>query len=277
MDIGLQIKDGTYILKESIMINSSRRTSIAVQISTLILLPLSLLATKPSHASDWAGVYAGLSVGARDLDADWKTQQAYAPPGFAIPFTSDPSASFDSTDFRGAGYLGYNWQVNPLWVVGLEADLGYANNEDKLNDRIPGLGTSGSSPSSYTEIEAEQDASIRLRGGYLIRPNIMIFGTAGVAELKIKESVTCPADTNVCNPAVGIQSFSKSKTMTGWTVGAGVETAFGDNWLARIEYRYADYGDYKLRAISPSISTYGADTKIDTKTQMINVGVAYKF
>ncbi|MCK1975216.1 outer membrane beta-barrel protein, partial [Bacillus safensis] len=40
-----------------------------------------------------------------------------------------------------------------------------------------------------------------------------------------------------------IGSFSESKTLTGWTAGAGVDYAATDNLIVRLEYRYTDYGD----------------------------------
>ena len=43
-------------------------------------------------------------------------------------------------------------------------------------------------------------------------------------------------------------SLSQSKTLTGWTVGGGIEHAFTQNWIGRAEVRYADFGksDYVL-------------------------------
>ncbi|MGX9117301.1 outer membrane protein [Mesorhizobium sp. BHbsci] len=38
-------------------------------------------------------------------------------------------------------------------------------------------------------------------------------------------------------------SDTLSDTETGWTAGAGAEYAFTDNLTARVEYRYADFGD----------------------------------
>ncbi|UFS78620.1 outer membrane beta-barrel protein [Tardiphaga sp. 37S4] len=37
-------------------------------------------------------------------------------------------------------------------------------------------------------------------------------------------------------------SFSESKVLSGWTVGAGVEYMFAPNWSLKGEYICADYG-----------------------------------
>ncbi|MCP4074517.1 MAG: porin family protein [Hyphomicrobiales bacterium] len=245
----------------------------------ILLTGVALFAfTMGAQAADWNGAYVGISLGARAMDADWTTTKTFDPTGSAITATSPPTAWFDSTNFRRAGYLGYNWQASPMWVFGLEGEFGYANNKDTVHDRIPGLGSFilFGKP-SFTEVEADWDGSIKLRGGYLVNPNVMLYGTAGIAFLRVTEKATCPTDTNVCNPVLGTQSFSNSETMRGWTVGGGVEALLGGNWLMRANYSYADYGNFDFQAIPPTASTYGANANLDVMTHTVSVGLAYKF
>jgi outer membrane immunogenic protein len=222
----------------------------------------------------WSGFYIGIWGGGRTADTDWETTDAYEDDGSPIPFESDPSASDTTTSFRGAVYAGYNWQFAPTWVAGLEADVGYAKNDGEI-DRIPGLDDTGD---SFAETELSWDASIRGRVGFLVTPTMMLFGTGGVAFLNGEFGATCPADTNVCNPADGTQSFSEDETLVGWTVGGGVEAALVGNWLVRAEYRYSDFGSSDFEAIpATSGSSFGADAEVDVKTHTFGVGVAYKF
>jgi len=130
--------------------------------------------------------------------------------GVPFPFSTDPNATFSSAAFRISGYAGYNWQVTPVWVVGLEGDFGWAKNHDRLGSRIPGLGLLNAG--SFTEVKGSWDASLRARAGYLINPALLAYVTGGAAFQHIQEIATCPADTNVCNPAVGTQSFSIQAT-----------------------------------------------------------------
>ena len=65
-------------------------------------------------------------------------------------------------------------------------------------------------------------------------------------------------------------SFSSSKTHTGWTAGAGVDYAATDNVILRLEYRYTDYGH-------KNFDVDGVDTRNKFKTNEIRLGVAYKF
>jgi outer membrane immunogenic protein len=232
-------------------------------------------APAPVAVSNWTGFYAGVGVGGRWMDNDWTTTATFAPNGVPIPFTTDPSASFSSDSFRVSGYVGYNWQVAPVWVVGLEADYGWGNNKSTLASRIPGLGVLNGG--SFTEVKGKWDASLRARAGVLVTPTLLAYATGGLAYQRIEAIATCPADTTVCNPAVGTQSFSNSSNRVGWTVGGGLEAMLAPNWLARVEYRYSDFDTFSFTAIPFSVSTFGANADLSTKTHIVTGGLAYKF
>ena len=98
------------------MLNILRKLAAGALFPSLIFLPL--VSALPSHAGDWDGPYAGVSVGGRDVSVDWKTLNIFRTIG-PVSLESDPNESFDDTDFRAGGYVGYNWQVQPLWVIGV--------------------------------------------------------------------------------------------------------------------------------------------------------------
>jgi outer membrane immunogenic protein len=226
-------------------------------------------------ASDWSGFYVGAGVGGKWMDSDWNTTTAFFPTGAVIPFTTDPHARFSGSAVRFSAYAGYNWQLSPVWVAGIEGDVGYADNHRTEASRIPGLGLLNAG--SFTQVKGTWDASIRGRAGYLITPSLLAYGTAGVSFQHVQAVATCPADTFVCNPAVGTQSFSNSSDRVGWTVGGGLEGKISQNWLARAEYRYSDFGAFSFNAIPFTISTFGANARLSTTTQIVTVGLAYKF
>jgi outer membrane immunogenic protein len=193
----------------------------------------------------------------------------------SVPFFfTDPDASLSSTAFRVSGYAGYNWQISPAWLWGVEADIGWADNKDKESSRIPGLGVLDAG--SFAEVSGSWDASVRLRGGMLLTPILLGYVTGGVAFQHLEATATCPADTTVCNPALGPQSFSSSTTRTGWTVGAGLEALLSAHCLVRVEYRYADLGDFSFVAIPPTSSTFGANASVSAISHTITAGLAWK-
>src|SRR5450631_2126410 len=75
-------------------------------------------------AFNWTGFYAGGSVGARWSTVDW-TNTSFAA-GLTNVLNNNPT-SLGNASARVGGYFGYNWQFAPAWLVGLEADIAWAN------------------------------------------------------------------------------------------------------------------------------------------------------
>jgi outer membrane immunogenic protein len=92
-----------------------------------------------------------------------------------------------------------------------------------------------------------------------------------------------PLPTNTIFPIM-----SNSATLSGWTIGGGVETALGGRWTARAEYLYIDTGRLNtttgpLPATSPVVTSgfAPAGSVISESTRVANnvirVGVSYYF
>ncbi len=97
-------------------------------------------------------------------------------------------ADHDDGGIVGGVQLGYNWQSN-LFVYGVEGDLSVTN-----SDAIDFLG------------------SVRGRAGYLLQPNLLVYGTAGLGFV------------------------SAGNTDTNFVWGVGIEGKFSPTMSARLEY-----------------------------------------
>jgi outer membrane immunogenic protein len=239
-----------------------------------------LRAKAPAMApvASWTGFYGGVSVGARWADPTWSTTAIPLVAPFGVDPTTTP-ASFDSTSVRVGGYFGYNWQLSPLWVVGIEGDIAWANSSKSLGG-IPGtFGTAGTAaPASAalndsSRVEVGSDGSIRGRLGYLVTPAWLVYATGGIAWQGVEVSATCNgALTSWC---VAARSETSSSTQTGWTIGGGLEGMFSGKWLARAEYRYADYGSFNHIFFAGTVDQ--VTTNQSLKTHTVLFGLAYKF
>ncbi len=213
----------------------------------------------PPPVFSWTGAYVGVGLGGDFTSNKWTTQSRTARDERATGYHNP--AKLDNSSFRTSLYGGYNYQLNNTFVVGIDADLGYAFDNKKTVDGVPGLapGNRGSLSS-----KADWDGSVRGRLGYLITPSLMAYGAGGVAFKNVKYTENTARF-----------SSDTSDTLVGWTIGAGLEAQLMSNWVARAEYRYNDYGDKNVTLNS------GTSGQLTGKTRMsenvVTLGLAYKF
>jgi outer membrane immunogenic protein len=129
----------------------------------------------------WTGFYAGLNAGSLwntgNVSNSINWASLTAPGNFRYPtaFLSAPQTGFawtSSPGFIGGGQVGYNWQLSEKVVVGVETDFqGIAGAGNNWNPAGLSGFPSSRSPSSI--------GSIRGRTGYLVAPNLRIYGTGG--------------------------------------------------------------------------------------------------
>jgi outer membrane immunogenic protein len=189
------------------------------------------------RAYGWTGFYFGGSIGARFTEAKWATSRIadIETGGLMAPVQPDGD-QLDSRSFLGALHTGYNWHAGS-WVWGIEGDAGFARSR-KTIDGFPG--TLGAAAPDKLTAEAGNDGSLRLRGGLLLSPNTLWYGTAGLAFQDIKFNATCNAAVWCSVP----HNETAGRVVLGYTVGGGVETAVSRNWLTRLEYRFSGYGKF---------------------------------
>lgn len=262
-------------------------------------------AAPPPVVSDWTGPYIGIELGGKMADSTWTATSLRDPPGVLLGGISNPidptsPRTYNPSGFRAGGYLGYNWQVNSLWVVGLEADAAWTNKTQTAVD-LPGCGGhfiavgvyqgcvlglfgAGVPGTDLASVELRWDASVRGRLGYLVAPNLLLYVTGGVAWQNVRSTGVCGPFlvSDYCNTAFGVavgsQSITNSTTRTGGTVGGGLEGKLYGNWLLRGEYRYADFGNWnEVFAFTPTPA--GSNTyryRLELQTHIVTLGLAYK-
>lgn len=169
---------------------------------------------------------------------------------------------------RGKGsvsgvYLGSNLLTKDKVVMGVEADLGYANLRDEGSELYAGV------PDSEWLYgwKSGLQGSLRARVG-VMAGNALFYVTGGIAMGR--------QTFNVYDDASNTNFESHKNTMVGGTVGAGVEYALSTHVTARIEYRYTDFGKV---SVTPNNDGYDGDytDKHGVTQESLTVGVAYRF
>src|SRR5262249_28825822 len=139
----------------------------------------------PAAGQTWTGVYVGAGVGFRSTTTDATVVDALragvplgticapaAPVGGCV--TSEP---LNDTAARFSPYAGFNWQLTPQWVVGVEGDSGFARKTTTLNSMFYPVSTVGIMPTADNtfSVNTTWDASVRARVGYLVTPTILAY------------------------------------------------------------------------------------------------------
>jgi outer membrane immunogenic protein len=237
--------------------------------------------TPPVEARNWTGLYLGASGGMRREDHTWTTNTFLGPP--IGPVGQWPnSQDFNDTSARFGGFVGYNVQIGPKLVVGIEGDLAWGNTKTSTNYVIPGAGlgiflAGPLAPNDTSEFKTEWDASLRGRVGALITPDTLAYLTGGVSWQRVKATATCDATTafpGIC--VLASRSDTQSKTLTGWTLGAGIESTIANAWTGRLEYRYAQYSDFNALLMPTNCCDGNLNTTISLSTHTFIAGIAYK-
>jgi outer membrane immunogenic protein len=203
-------------------------------------------------AADWTGLYAGGHVGYA-----WDSRDAtiFSPAGAALA-----SGSTSANGIMGGGQIGYNFQVTPSWVLGLEADASGAS----LNSTAVGASGFGA-----RENKINAFGTVRGRLGYAW-DRFLVYGTAGYAWANQEMIRTQQIGTINGAPPGTVESASG--VASGWTAGGGVEWAITPNWSFRAEYLHLDFA-------SQSFSFPLAGQRIDAtaKIDVARVGLNYFF
>lgn len=235
-----------------------------------------MISSAEADEFNWDGWYASAELGYSELQGDWKNVKAYNPDG-STPMTplsgqvAPSSNSMKARDIVGALSVGRNWLVAPKWVVGAEAKW-LLSNQDKKIDDIPGLDSAGT---STAKIKVKDGLALRTKGGYLVTPETLVYGSTGIVYQRVKTIGSCGADNFVCNPG---HQTSDSSSYWGWTLGGGVQHAFTDRLIGYADYTYTNFESNSFTALQFENGTsYGSKAKLDPDSHAITLGLAYKF
>ncbi|CAI2931871.1 outer membrane protein [Aminobacter niigataensis] len=212
-------------------------------------ITLVLLSTNSVIADDtfvWSGAYAGLQAG---YGSGSSTYIVDIFPNLFIPY--------DPKGFFGGAYAGYNVEVKPGWIAGVEADLSAGGLE---SGRTTVLNPRPTHEFGHADIVWQ--GALRARLGY-DAGRVLPFATAGLALATYQHSVE--------NEYI-YDGFNR--TTLGWTIGAGFDYALTNRLIARAEYRFSDYGTdhYDRKFVGGALSH-----EVDLATQDVRIGLAYKF
>jgi outer membrane immunogenic protein len=203
---------------------------------------------------NWSGFFVGGHLG-----YGWGAESMRLTPG---PETFVPAIAADPRGVVAGVQYGTNWQFDRL-VLGTESDISFTDIR-----RSQTILTGTPTVTNTGEQKLPWFGTTRVRAGYTIQDNLLIYATGGLANGTAKGSFSAIGSGN---GAIG----SRSKTLWGWNVGGGLEYGLGP-WSAKVEYLHYDIGTLTFYTID---FNSGALIRAQTKFagDMVRVGVNYRF
>jgi outer membrane immunogenic protein len=229
-------------------------------------LPAKAPAYAPPVAApySWTGSYVGGHIG-----YGWGRDSIELTPAAGFLAGTVPFALADNpTGVLGGIQYGTNWQFNRI-VLGWDSDFSFSN--IKASQTVI-----AAPPGGLTTISGEQKldwlSTTRGRVGYTITENLLLYATGGLASGRANANTFV---TQTGCPLGACLTASDSKTLWGWTAGAGVEYALG-HWLVRAEYLHYDLGDLNYTVLDPRTPVgIAASTKFSG--DIVRGALSYKF
>jgi outer membrane immunogenic protein len=215
----------------------------------------------PAPVYTWSGCYAGASAGT----STGRVSSTYGDVNRTLFPAGVPGASatndFNLSGFIGGAQLGCNYQVG-AWVWGIEGDWS-ATNKD-------GQATELAAPAFQYQITERWLATARGRLGLAgwWGDKTLIYVTGGGAWAKVTAN-NYPLAATVRPAAI------EDGTMTGWTVGGGLEYALGYGWSVKGEYLYVQFDDKTFLGPTNPVALAAFNTKLND--HIWRAGMNYKF
>jgi outer membrane immunogenic protein len=258
----------------------------------LALLPVASLAADSSAsenasvANPWSGWHVGVNAGLIQTRQTFST----APGGtlLSVPFLGSRDWGRDQTEVSGSKFLaglqgGYNWALDDKIVLGVEADLQL---NDQSSNKVNAFNPAGSAATTIvtnsTSSKTPWLSTLRGRIGYLPEPNLMIYGTAGLAYGQEKGKFTSSVSSG--STLVEVFPYDISKRALGYALGGGCEWAVNRNWSFKADYTYIRLSTNTNQTIptaylGPAALSTDVVTLSTSKEQinLIRLGLNYSF
>jgi opacity protein-like surface antigen len=214
-----------------------------------------------SWSGCYLGVHGGYSWGSSSNDVD----------SLSNPIADELVADYSNSPSGGiaGGQLGCNYQSAGNWVIGIEGE-GWRS---WLKQTVTQPSEDGPAEMHTFRSQNLWDADLSLRFGYAV-DHLLFYAKGGGAYGSFQYTFIDGAD---------FHDFDVNSVKFGWIVGGGIEYAFMQNWTAKIEYDYLDFGNNHVSTFLTGnatgdfagVSPYSFSVR-ETK-EIIKAGLNFKF
>lgn len=200
---------------------------------------LGSMATAQDFQQDWEGFYAGLHLDANvydivitDLNNSFLSQ------------SPNPSVIVPSGGLTG----GYNYALQGNLIVGAEFEY----TSEIVYDEFFASNLAETTGTQYT-LNLDSVIALKARAAF-VQGNALSFLSIGVASAAANMETYSVDTGDGINSCADSNCASTSEDLLGLTLGAGVEWAFRENWIGRVELQH-----YAFESVQASIEQSGGE------------------
>jgi outer membrane immunogenic protein len=234
--------------------------------------PSSFITARVPYLS-WSGIYVGINGGFAwgNSSVGYTPNDPAALAGTCGGGGTPKGQCIPSGDFKrdgplAGGQIGFNWQVNSHWLIGAEADYQWSHLDGTVNSpfRLGGVGNTN----MVANQTVESFGTVRARAGVVLLNSLVLYGTGGLAVGQVNQTLNVPAVaagaltsggfSYSCTVGASCFAGSSTKTLWGWSGGAGAEYAITTNLTFKTEILYVHLEAPKATATATAVAVAGA-------------------
>lgn len=234
----------------------------------------------PVLVADWAGHYAGVSIGLSHERV--KTSATVLKKGYffgtdAAQVNPEGSKAISGSDFSGSVLWGLNIQDDSL-IYGIEIDLTFAKFDAQyVSPTITFLTNTAVDFTVTTKVHSDWVASFRSRWGYAQDQSLYTV-SIGPALTQLDYDFTYQDDNTVAGGPRSASAISNQLAL-GIALGLGYEQKLQDGWAFKADYLYYNFPE-AVNTTSSDIFGFpnnGFANKADVEIHTIRIGLTQAF
>jgi len=210
----------------------------------------------------WLGIGVGQGSSAYDVHTKF-----YNPDGSGSYFSNNyPDLGGEGSVLALGG--GYDWRYSGKFVLGVSIDFAKTSVETNGGFVLGDFGSNSAASLEY-QLKPSKQTTAAMRLGYLISSSTLVYGFAGLSHTDFRAEYSFSVNDDTSSSTYDVNIW-------GPTVGFGLETMLRQNTSLKLEYRFSDFGVYKLQNLELNDEvTY--DAGVSATTQDIRLMLSHRF